>query len=82
MSTNEEKVQESLARIREKKNNEKIILPEVDLSEFKELKFKEDNTATELPKYPSEKEEAVSVKGKLPKSVDFSKCSKVSKEMD
>ena len=65
MSTNEEKIQESLARIEELKKKK---LVKADFSDAKELKIDEDAV--------------VPLKGKLPKPVDFSKCSKVSKEMD
>ena len=65
MSTKEEKIQESLAKIKAKK---KIKLAKADFSDAKELKI--------------DKEADVPLKGKLPKPVDFSKRSKVSKEMD
>lgn len=65
MSTNEEKIQESLARIEEMKKKK---LVKADFSDAKELQIDEDTV--------------VPLKGKLPKPVDFSKCSKVSKEMD
>ncbi|MBQ2884318.1 MAG: hypothetical protein IJE43_11190 [Alphaproteobacteria bacterium] len=67
MSTNEEKVQESLARIKEKKSSRDVILSEVDLSAATKLKFKEGANVTivrdTLPKplhlYKSKEHEAL-----------------------
>ena len=53
MSTNEEKIQESLAKIKAKKNNEneKIVLPKVDLSGIEKVNIfdKKEKTENEEP---------------------------------
>ena len=53
MSTNEEKIQESLAKIKAKKNNEneKIVLPKVDFSGIEKVNIfdKKEKTENEEP---------------------------------
>ena len=67
MSTNEEKIQGSLARIKGKQNkeNEKIVLYKFDLSKAEDIKVKE-GAVVDLTK----------VKGKLPDNIDFSKLNR------
>jgi hypothetical protein len=67
MTTNEEKIQGSLARIKGKQNkeDEKIVLSKVDLSKAEDIKVKE-GAEVDLTKS----------KGKLPDTIDFSKLNR------